>query len=123
MKPDGTKLGIEAARLLAVADCCEIAPGLSEIELHRIEREYGFEFTDDHRAFLASGLPVSQPPEEGDTWEMPATPSATAEAELHPAAGGATAANTTADVRPADTKFSAADDPPVLFAPRGEKTT
>jgi hypothetical protein len=30
MKPDGMKLGIEAARFLAVADCCEIAPGLSE---------------------------------------------------------------------------------------------
>ncbi|MFI8370960.1 hypothetical protein [Streptomyces sp. NPDC085466] len=71
MKPDGMKLGIEAARLLAVADCCEIAPGLSEAELQRIEQEYGFEFADDHRAFLASGLPVSQPPEEGDTWENP----------------------------------------------------
>src|SRR3954452_16756881 len=67
----GMKLGIEAARLLAVADCCEIAPGLSEIELQRIEQEYGFEFADDHRAFLASGLPDSQPPEEGGTWEKP----------------------------------------------------
>lgn len=65
MKPDGMKIGIEAARLLALADCCEIAPGLSEIELKGIEQEYGFEFADDHRAFLASGLPVSQPPEEG----------------------------------------------------------
>ncbi|MFI7450260.1 SMI1/KNR4 family protein [Nonomuraea sp. NPDC049714] len=55
MKPDGMKLGIEAARLLAAADCCEMAPGLSEIEFQRIEQEYGIEFADDHRAFLASG--------------------------------------------------------------------
>jgi hypothetical protein len=41
----------------------------------RIEHEYGFEFADDHRAFLAAGLPVHEPREEepGTTyaWERP----------------------------------------------------
>ncbi|WP_052960245.1 hypothetical protein [Mycobacterium sp. EPa45] len=36
--------------------------GLSDVELARIEAEFGFEFADDHRAFLSSGLPV------GDSW-------------------------------------------------------
>ncbi|MDX3225556.1 hypothetical protein [Streptomyces sp. ME19-01-6] len=65
------KLGAEAAHLLAAAGCCEIEPGLSDVELRRIEEAYGFEFADDHRAFLAAGLPVSEPPEEGATWENP----------------------------------------------------
>ncbi|MEU3408842.1 hypothetical protein [Streptomyces sp. NPDC006670] len=68
---NGMKLGIEAARLLVAADRCEIEPGLSDAEFQRIEREYGFEFADDHRAFLAAGLPVSEPPEEGATWDSP----------------------------------------------------
>ncbi|MEZ0355429.1 hypothetical protein [Mycobacterium sp. SA01] len=38
------------------------AVGLSDEELARIEGEFGFEFADDHRAFLSSGLPV------GDSW-------------------------------------------------------
>ncbi|MFI6686508.1 hypothetical protein [Streptomyces sp. NPDC050485] len=71
MTPEGMKLGLEAARLLAAADCCEIEPGLTDAEFRRIEEEYGFEFADDHRAFLAAGLPVRQPPEEGATWENP----------------------------------------------------
>jgi hypothetical protein len=65
------KLGAAAAHLLSAADCCEIEPGLSDAELRRIEEAYGFEFADDHRAFLAAGLPVSQPPEAGATWENP----------------------------------------------------
>ncbi|MFH9554520.1 hypothetical protein [Streptomyces sp. NPDC017435] len=67
----GVKLGWEAAHPLAAADCCEIEPGLTDAEFRRIETEYGFEFADDHRAFLAAGLPVKQPPEEGATWENP----------------------------------------------------
>jgi hypothetical protein len=38
------------------------AVGLGDEELARIEGEFGFEFADDHRAFLSSGLPV------GDSW-------------------------------------------------------
>ncbi|MGW8760928.1 hypothetical protein ACWGN5_00345 [Streptomyces sp. NPDC055815] len=68
---DGAWLGAEAARRLAGADCCEIAPGLTEEEFGRIEATYGFEFSPEHRAFLAAGLPVVSPPEEGETWEQP----------------------------------------------------
>lgn len=32
MTPVGMKLGLEAARLLAAADCCEIDPGLTDAE-------------------------------------------------------------------------------------------
>ncbi|KDE98191.1 hypothetical protein Y900_004345 [Mycolicibacterium aromaticivorans JS19b1 = JCM 16368] len=39
-----------------------MAAGISDEELARIEGEFGFEFADDHRAFLSSGLPV------GDSW-------------------------------------------------------
>ncbi|EHB59346.1 hypothetical protein MycrhDRAFT_1782 [Mycolicibacterium rhodesiae JS60] len=39
-----------------------IAPGLTDEELTRIEGEFGFEFADDHRAFLACGLPL------GESW-------------------------------------------------------
>lgn len=64
-----------AARRLAQAGCCPIAPGLTDAEFDRIERTYGFEFADDHRAFLAAGLPVNVPfePEEGVSyaWERP----------------------------------------------------
>ncbi len=35
-----------------------MAAGISDEELARIEGEFGFEFADDHRAFLSSGLPV-----------------------------------------------------------------
>lgn len=37
----------------------------------RIERDHGFEFADDHRAFLQAGLPLNVPPEEGQTWRKP----------------------------------------------------
>ncbi|MFJ4985105.1 hypothetical protein ACIP9H_15025 [Streptomyces sp. NPDC088732] len=68
---NASELGVEAARRLKQADCCEIEPGLSDNEFERIEAEYGFQFADDHRAFLAAGLPVYSPPEEGDTWANP----------------------------------------------------
>ncbi|MGW4551273.1 hypothetical protein ACWEN4_33735 [Streptomyces violaceorubidus] len=68
---DGARLGAEAARRLAEAECCEIAPGLTGEEFSRIEATYGFEFSPEHRAFLAGGLPVASPPEEGATWQQP----------------------------------------------------
>ncbi|MFB6835765.1 hypothetical protein [Streptomyces sp. NPDC056361] len=68
---DGARLGVEAARRLAEADCCEMAPGLGEEEFARVEATYGFEFSPEHRAFLAAGLPVKSPPEDGATWEQP----------------------------------------------------
>jgi hypothetical protein len=64
-----------AARRLAELGCCEIAPGLTDAEFAGIEAEYGFEFADDHRSFLAAGLPVNSPfePEPGVSyaWEKP----------------------------------------------------
>ncbi|MFF8397511.1 hypothetical protein [Streptomyces sp. NPDC016172] len=68
---EGTRLGAEAARRLARTGRYEFEPGLSDAEFARIEREYGFEFADDHRAFLAAGLPVNVPPEEDETWSKP----------------------------------------------------
>ncbi|MDG4664670.1 hypothetical protein [Mycobacterium sp. 236(2023)] len=35
-----------------------VEPGLTDDEIARIEDTFGFEFADDHRAFLAAGLPV-----------------------------------------------------------------
>ncbi|WBB70851.1 hypothetical protein [Micromonospora sp. WMMD812] len=35
---------------------------MSDTEITRVERTFGFEFADDHRAFLATVLPV------GDSW-------------------------------------------------------
>ena len=43
-------------------DSVTMAPGLTADELARIEEEFGFEFADDHRAFLGLALPV------GDSW-------------------------------------------------------
>ncbi|MGW7619874.1 hypothetical protein ACWGLG_29320 [Streptomyces antimycoticus] len=68
---EGARLGAEAARRLAQTGLYEFESGLSDAEFARIEREYGFEFADDHRAFLAVGLPVNVPPEEGQTWSKP----------------------------------------------------
>lgn len=69
----GTRLGQEAAARLAELGCCEIRPGLSASEFERIERQYGFEFADDHRAFLAAGLPVLDLSDDQEfrTWEKP----------------------------------------------------
>ncbi|MCF3136181.1 hypothetical protein [Streptomyces olivochromogenes] len=68
---EGLRLGAEAARRLAQTGLYEFEPGLTDAEFTRIEREYGFEFADDHRAFLAAGLPVNVPPEDGQTWSRP----------------------------------------------------
>jgi hypothetical protein len=71
----GESLGLAAARRLAELDCCQIAPGLTDAEFDRIESEHGFEFADDHRAFLTAGLPVNRPykPQPGvwSAWEQP----------------------------------------------------
>lgn len=58
---EGVRLGAEAARRLARTGCCEFGPGLTDAEIARIEQEYGFEFADDHRAFLAAALPLNGP--------------------------------------------------------------
>ncbi|WP_408648249.1 hypothetical protein [Streptomyces gossypiisoli] len=68
---EGVCLGAEAARRLAQTGLYEFEPGLTDAEFLRIEREYGFAFADDHRAFLAAGLPVNVPPEDGQTWSRP----------------------------------------------------
>lgn len=72
---EGARLGEEAARRLTQLGRCKLAPGLTDEEFDRIEREYGVEFADDHRAFLAAGLPINTPfeKEEGvfHAWERP----------------------------------------------------
>jgi hypothetical protein len=68
---EGARLGASAARHLARLSRFEIGPGLTDAEFARIEREYGFEFADDHRAFLAAGLPLNSPPGPGQTWTKP----------------------------------------------------
>ncbi|MEV0896029.1 hypothetical protein [Actinoplanes sp. NPDC049802] len=52
--------GAEAVRRLA-ARGVHIEPGLTGAEFDRIERTFGFAFADDHRAFLAAGLPLDGP--------------------------------------------------------------
>jgi hypothetical protein len=59
---EGARLGEEAARRLARTGRREIGPGLTDAEFARIERDYDVEFADDHRAFLAAGLPLNRPP-------------------------------------------------------------
>jgi hypothetical protein len=68
---EGRRLGEEAARRLARTGRYEIGPGLTDTEIARIERTYQFEFADDHRAFVAAGLPLNKPPEQGQTWSAP----------------------------------------------------
>ncbi|MGW0589813.1 hypothetical protein [Streptosporangium sp. NPDC002607] len=72
---EGALLGRQAAERLAQLDCCVIEPGLTNAEFARIEHEYGFAFADDHRAFLAAGLPVCEPREDEPgtsyAWERP----------------------------------------------------
>jgi len=50
---EGRRLGEGAARRLAQTGRYEIGPGLTDTEIARIERDYQFEFAEDHRAFLA----------------------------------------------------------------------
>ncbi len=52
------RLGAEAAARLAAIGTVSVDPGLTEAEFERIEQTSGVEFADDHRAFLAAGLPV-----------------------------------------------------------------
>ena len=68
---EGRRLGREAARRLARAGQYKIGPGLTGAEFARIEQDYGFEFADDHRAFLAAGLPLNHPPERNHTGRKP----------------------------------------------------
>lgn len=73
----GAALGAEAARRLAAVGPGErrLTPGLTAAEFAAVEAEFGFEFADDHRAFLAAALPLSVPPvpEPGvyHTWQEP----------------------------------------------------
>lgn len=65
------RLGQEAAQRLVQMGLYEIGPGLTEGELTRIERDYDFEFADDHRAFLSAGLPLNIPTAQGETMRAP----------------------------------------------------
>ena len=58
---EGALAGAEAARRLAQLGRCQLAPGLTDAEFDRIEREYNIEFADDHRAFLATWVPINTP--------------------------------------------------------------
>jgi hypothetical protein len=55
---EGGAVGVQAARRLAGLRHVDLQPGLTDGELARVERQFGFEFADDHRAFLAAALPV-----------------------------------------------------------------
>ncbi|MEV6517294.1 hypothetical protein ACFXA2_30530 [Micromonospora chalcea] len=46
---------------MAQLNLVDIQPGLTDAEFAGIERRFGFEFADDHRTFLAAGLPVWTP--------------------------------------------------------------
>jgi hypothetical protein len=52
------RIGAEAARRLAAAGTVTVQRGMSDDEFARVENDFGFEFADDHRSFLAAGLPV-----------------------------------------------------------------
>jgi hypothetical protein len=55
---DGHRLGVAAARWLADLESVTIEPGLSDEELSDTESRFDISFADDHRAFLAEGLPT-----------------------------------------------------------------
>jgi len=65
---DGRAIGLLAAQRLAERPV-EIAPGLTDQEFAAIEDDFGFTFADDHRIFLAVGVPV------GPRWPDWRTPS------------------------------------------------
>ncbi|WP_061291313.1 SMI1/KNR4 family protein [Herbidospora cretacea] len=72
LRPDAVRLGREAAHRLALLGRCEIRPGLTDAEFDQIETTFGFTFADDHRAFLAAGLPINGTrPEEGAVRKRP----------------------------------------------------
>jgi hypothetical protein len=52
------EVGLEAARRLARLGTVRVEPGLTDREMAAVEATFGFEFADDHRAFLAAALPV-----------------------------------------------------------------
>ena len=49
-----------AADVLASYGRFPLRPGLTSSELAAVEQEFGFSFADDHRAFLAAGLPYGR---------------------------------------------------------------
>lgn len=49
-----------AADVLASYGRFPVRPGLTASELAGVEQEFGFSFADDHRAFLAAGLPFGR---------------------------------------------------------------
>jgi hypothetical protein len=55
-----TDEGTAAAAVLAAAGRFPIRAGLTEAEIAGVEQEFGFSFADDHRAFLAAGLPYGR---------------------------------------------------------------
>ncbi|MCV7227928.1 hypothetical protein [Mycolicibacterium komossense] len=59
MDDEGARLGAQAARHLRDYTR-QIETGLTEAEFARVEGRFGFQFADDHRAFLAAGLPVGE---------------------------------------------------------------
>jgi hypothetical protein len=63
---DARRLGEEAMRRLRAGSGFAIEAGLTDAEFDRVEREFGFRFAADHRAFLAAGLPVRGGP--GGWW-------------------------------------------------------
>jgi hypothetical protein len=54
----GAAVGVEAWNRLVRLESVRIEAGLTEPEFARIEHHFGFTFADDHRAFLAAGVPV-----------------------------------------------------------------
>ncbi|CAM3140548.1 hypothetical protein [Stackebrandtia soli] len=61
----GWKRGVTAARRLARIPGYHVESGLTPAEFDRVEETYGFTFADDHRAFLAEGLPVGVSQDDG----------------------------------------------------------
>ena len=49
-----------AAELLTASGRFRVATGLTDHEVAEIEHEFGFTFADDHRAFLAAGVPTGR---------------------------------------------------------------
>lgn len=71
MISSGEQLGREAARRLAETGRCDVGPGLTDAEIARIEQAYELEFADDHRGFLAAGLPLGAPGRSGGSGHEP----------------------------------------------------
>ena len=61
----------DAAARLAALSCCRLTPGLSDAEFAQVEDSYGFTFADDHRAFLATALPLDDDREPGRHYGWP----------------------------------------------------